>query len=419
MASIWINLRTGAWLTAIRIRGYSIIVLAIAVSAILGWIATSSSMIDLNKKPIGTDFSSFYAAGSLALEGKAAAAYDIAAHHARQEKNFGNATPHYVWLYPPPFLLIATPLALLPYAAALALWQGLTLVLYLVAIGAIVKRSGIVLSPRDWILPALAFPAVLINLGHGQNGFLTASLFAAALLNLPIRPIVAGVLFGLLSYKPQFALMIPLALLAARQWKTMTAATVTVLALILLTVVMFGPDTWHAFFASTTTARELLLEQGSVGFEKLQSAFAALRSWEAEIPLAYACQTAVTVLVGAAIVWLWRGPHDYALKAGALLVGTLLASPHVLDYDLVLLGPALTFLSLYMMKTGIRDFEATALAGCWIAPLIARTVADLTDIPLGLMAMTLAFEIVIWRAVTNTATHSRAGVMVRAGSNTS
>ncbi len=198
MASIWINLRTGAWLTAIRIRGYSIIVLAIAVSAILGWIATSSSMIDLNKKPIGTDFSSFYAAGSLALEGKAAAAYDIAAHHARQEKNFGNATPHYVWLYPPPFLLIATPLALLPYAAALALWQGLTLVLYLVAIGAIVKRSGIVLSPRDWILPALAFPAVLINLGHGQNGFLTASLFAAALLNLPIRPIVAGVLFGLL-----------------------------------------------------------------------------------------------------------------------------------------------------------------------------------------------------------------------------
>ena len=93
--------------------------------AIVGWVALSDGLVDRNGKPIGTDFSSFYAAGSLALEGKAAYAYDMAAHYIREQRLFGADTPYYGWLYPPNFLLVAAPLALLAYPDAL--WQGVTL----------------------------------------------------------------------------------------------------------------------------------------------------------------------------------------------------------------------------------------------------------------------------------------------------
>ena len=217
MPHAWQALRSGSWLTPARGRGYSLILLAIAALAIIGWIALSDGLVDRNGKPIGTDFSSFYAAGALALEGKAADAYSMAAHYAREQQLFGANTPYFGWLYPPIFFLLAAPLALLPYPLALAVWQGSTLALYLAVIAAILYRArrGNGVIARLWLPVAAAFPAVVINLGHGQNGFLSAALFGAALICLPRRPIIAGALFGLLAYKPQLALVIAFALPAA------------------------------------------------------------------------------------------------------------------------------------------------------------------------------------------------------------
>src|ERR1700716_731576 len=130
MTHIWQGLRSGAWLTATRARGYSVILLGICTVAMAGWVIVSDVLTDLNGKPIGTDFSSFYAAGSMALEGHAANAYDIAAHYARQQQIFGARTPYYAWFYPPFLLFVAAPLALLPYPAALVIWQAATLAFY-------------------------------------------------------------------------------------------------------------------------------------------------------------------------------------------------------------------------------------------------------------------------------------------------
>ena len=84
MAPFWQELRSGRWLTAERTRAYSLILLALYVIAIVGWIALSDGLVDRNGKPIGTDFSSFYAAGSLVLDGRAGDVYDMAAHYARE-----------------------------------------------------------------------------------------------------------------------------------------------------------------------------------------------------------------------------------------------------------------------------------------------------------------------------------------------
>src|SRR6266850_1968223 len=231
MTHIWQGLRSGEWLTATRARSYSLILLGICTVAAVGWVMLSDGLTDLNGKPIGTDFSSFYAAGSMALEGHAANAYDMAAHYARQQQIFGASTPYYAWFYPP-FLL-----------------------------------------------------------------------FIAALLMLTRQPLLSGTLFGLLAYKPQFALVIPIALLASNQWRAIAAAAATIMALSVLSVATFGTEIWYAFAASTDMSRKLLLQNGDVGFEKLQSMFAVVRMWGGGLPLAYIAQGAISIAAVCGVAW--------------------------------------------------------------------------------------------------------------------
>jgi hypothetical protein len=237
---------------------------------------------------------------------------------------------------------------------------------------------------------------VFVNLGHGHNGFLTAALLGFALLWLDRRPIVAGILFGLLAYKPQFGLMIPLVLLATARWRTLFAAAATVAALTLAVTLAFGLDTWRAFFASAPFTREVL-EQGGPGWHLIQSVFSFVRMWGGPIPLAYAAQGAMTIGVAAALIWLWRSPADFALKAAALCIGAILATPYTLDYDMMVFAPAIAFLAMHGLRRGFAPFEITALAALWTVPLVARSDAQ-AGVPLGVLAMLAMFLIVLRRA---------------------
>jgi len=390
---VWQELRSGRWLTAERVRAYTAILLAFYAIAVVGWLALSGGMTDPNGKPIGTDFSSFYAAGSLALEGRAGDIYNMVAHYAREQEIFGQATPYYGWLYPPPFLFAVTPLALLPYPLALVVWQGGSFALYLAAIAAIlrrVRREDAAVA-RLWLPAAMAFPAVFINLGHGQNGFLTAGLLGAALVTLPQRPLLSGVLFGLLVYKPQFGLLVPVALLAAGQWRTVLAAGITVIALAGGASVAFGTDIWSLFAATTETSRKLLLEEGNVGFEKLQSVFAAVRLLHGGIFAAYVLQAAASIVAGLGTAWAWRSCRDHDLNAALLIVSILLASPHVLDYDLTILAPAFAFIVASRWPDKFDNYDISVLAAAWCTPLFARTIAGSISVPLGLIVVVMLY----------------------------
>lgn len=400
MSRFWQQFATGAWLTQDRARIYSLLMGGICVAAMIGWVALSDGLIDRNGKPIGTDFSSFYAAGSMVLEGHAADVYNPAAHYAREQQLFGKDTPYFSWLYPPFFLLVATPLALLPYWLALAVWQAAGFGLYLGVVGAILRRARSTDAVAAlWLPVAAAFPAVFVNLGHGQNGFLTAGLLGGALCLLRPQPVLSGVLFALLAYKPQFALVIPLALLAAGRWRTITAATVAVAALVAGATLAFGIEVWSGFAGSTEMSRKLLLEQGDVGFEKLQSAFAAVRMWGGSVPLAYGVQGALSLAAIAGAVWAWRTPCDDAVRGALLVLATLLASPHTLDYDLMLLGPAIAFMVSAGVAGGFRRTEISVLAVAWVTPLLARSIAGMTAIPLGLLISLTLYGLVFARAL--------------------
>ena len=403
------TLRSGDWLTGDRLTAYPRMLLGVIVIATLAWIGLSDGLIDPNGKPLGTDFSNVYAAGELTLKGEPEAAYDPVRQHAAEQEVFGGrAVPFYGWHYPPLFLFAAAALALLPYGWALFAWMALTLPLYVAVMRAIVPR-------RETLVIALAFPAVFVNLGHGQNGFLTAALLGGALLLLDRRPILAGILIGLLAYKPQFGVLIPLVLAASGRWPAFAAAAATVVAAAAATYAAFGIESWIAFGESTGFTRQVVLEAGGTGWEKIQSIFSAARMWGAGVETAYVAQFAVGALIAASLVWLWRSAAAFPLKAAALAAGSLLATPYVLDYDMVALAISIAFLAAHGLRQGFRDYEISLLAAAWIAPLIARSIAGAIYLPLGFAVMAALYVVILRRAARDIAApHPRSSHLAEA-----
>jgi hypothetical protein len=392
MTHIRQGLRSGQWLTAARARGYSLILLGLSALAMAGWIAVSDGLIDRNGKPLGTDFSSVYAAGSLTWQGRPAAAYAPAMQHAAQRAVFdGREVPFFGWHYPPFFFAVAVLVAAVPYAWGLLIWLAASLAVYLATLRAI-------LPGRETLLSAAAFPAVFVNIGHGQNGFLTAALLGGALHLLDRRPWLAGLLIGCLAYKPQFGVLIPIALLAGGRWGTIGAAAATVAALVGLSFITLGGGVWHAFADSLTFTQSVVLEQGGTGWEKIQSAFSAARMWGASIHLAYAVQLALALMLAASLAWLWHSEAAFELKASALATASLLATPYVLDYDLVVLAVAIAFMVRHGIGSGFRDYEISLLAAAWTVPLLSRAVAGITGIPLGLLMLLTLYVFTLRRA---------------------
>ncbi len=387
-------LRDGRFLTRQRLTVYPLILLIAFAAAIVWLIATAHGLNDYAGRPLGTDFSDVYAAGVAALKGDAAAPFDIMRQWRQEQAIFGQATPLYGWHYPPFFLLVAAPLARLPYLVALALWQVSTLALYLWALAALIRKSAMPQWARDWhwVPLALGFTAVFVNLTHGHNGFLTAALFAGALSQLETRPLLAGVLFGLLAYKPQFGVMIPLALAAGGYWRSFAGAAVTILVLALAVTLLFGADVWAAFLASTHFTRTVVLEEGNTGFQKIQTMFSQVRLLGGPVALAYAAQ-GVTFLVAAfVLIRLWRRPASFGDRGAALCLATLLATPYSLDYDLMLLAPALLLVAAEGKKRGFRPYELSLLTLLWLLPLVGRSLAGATHIllaPFAILALLL------------------------------
>jgi alpha-1,2-mannosyltransferase len=387
-------LRLGAlsradWLSAQRARAWGWLLLGVTAAIGVGWIATAHGGLDLAGKPLGTDFTSFWTASKLALAGTPASAYDVAAHHAEQVAIFGRDTGYAAFFYPPIFLLVCLPLAALPYLASLAAW--------LTATGALYWRMA-----RAWLgeafgaMPIFAFPAVMSNIGHGQNGFLSAALFGAGALWLQRRPILAGVCLGALAYKPHLGIMIPIALLVAGRWKTFAAAGVTVIALAAASYGLFGLQSWRGFLADSSLARATL-EQGLVGDAKMQSVFAAVRLWDGGLGLAYGLQATVAAAAAAGLVWLRRRAPNGGAEGPAMIVAALIASPFLLDYDLIILAAPLAWMLREGARNGFLSWEKTILLAAFVLPAVSRTLATDIRLPLAPLVMAALFIAILRR----------------------
>jgi hypothetical protein len=385
-------MRDAPWLSAARARAYLRVLLILVIAGSVLWIALSDGQVDRNGKPLGSDFISFWTASKLALQGHAADVYRPEIHQAAQTALMPEMRAGYfAFFYPPTFLLICLPLAALPYLASLALWLGATLAAY----WQVARRFlGDVAGP----LPIFAFPAVLINIAHGQNGFLSMACLGGGILALEKRPVLAGALFGALAYKPHLALLVPIALIAARRWKAFAAAAATALGLVALSYLVLGAAAWQGFFAVSSLARATL-EQGLVGAAKMQSSFAAVRLLGGGVPLAYGVQIAVAILAAVTlIVFEWKRPRAEA-SGPALAIACLLASPFLLDYDLTILAIPLAWLAREGVRTGFLPWEKLILLIGFCLPLISRLFALGLGVPIAPIVIAAVLATVIRRGL--------------------
>jgi hypothetical protein len=210
---------------------------------------------------------------------------------------------------------------------------------------------------------AAAFPVVLTNTLVGQNGFLTASLVGGMLILLPARPVLAGICLGLLSYKPQYGLLFPLAMIAASQWTVFFTAGIVAAALAAMSWLAFGTESWQAFFHWLPMFSQAFLTEGRAPWGKMQSIFALVRYFGGSEQLGWAFQWTMIAAVAVTLVLLWRSRVRYSLKAAALATGTLLVTPYLFLYDLMVLAIAVGFLVRIGLSDGFRRHELPALGG--------------------------------------------------------
>jgi arabinofuranan 3-O-arabinosyltransferase len=313
---------------------------------------------------IANDFVNVWAAGRLVLDGHAAQAYDWTIHRQVQEAAVGHAFEGaYRWHYPPPFLFAAALAAVLPFIPAGLAWLGVTGALYAAAI------RGIVGDRVGWLF-ALGFPGALWNITAGQNGFLTTALIGGALGLMERQPVLAGCCLGLLTYKPQFGVLFPLVLIATGRWRVVLSAALTAAVLAALSWLAFGSTPWLAMMQTLSTANQLVLTDGGMGWGKLQSVFGLVRNLGGGETLAWLVQGGLAVAIAIGVVWLWRSDAPFELKAAALAVGTVLVTPYVFAYDLVVLAVPVAFLLRIGLAHGLSRLEGYALAAAGALLLI-------------------------------------------------
>ena len=304
---------------------------------------------------IPTDFVNVWSAGKLVLDGQPAQAYDWDIQKQVQVAMLGQSYQgNFAWHYPPPFLFVASLLAHFPYAVAFIGWAAVSLVPYLAVMRGIVGRPF-------GLLLALAFPVVLTNTLVGQNGFLTASLIGGTLYLMPARPVLSGICLGLLSYKPQYGLLFPLVLIAASQWTVFFTAGAVAVAVALASWLAFGTESWQAFFHWMPMFSQAFLTEGRAPWGKMQSIFAVVRYFGGTEPLGWLFQWIMSATVAVVLMLVWRSRISYPLKAAALATGTLLITPYLFLYDLMVLAIAMAFLVRIGLRKGFERHELPAL----------------------------------------------------------
>lgn len=327
-------LRDADWLTTERLRLIAVAMLtgAVVLTSIDFWAHTRHGLTDGGGEKLGRDFVYFWGAARQVAAGHAAAVYDVEAFRAYLVSLTGPDAQFNWFGYPPMAMLLALPIAALPFKLGLAVWilAGLALLAW------VLSRS---LGWRWAAIAAVAAPPSFLNVIGGQNGAFSAVLMAGGVLLLKRRPLLAGVLFGLLTYKPHLGVLIPVALLAAGRWRTILAAAATVAALVLATGLAMGWDTWAAFLHIAPMDRQIIEVRADM-WPRMPSIYVAARWLGAGALAAYACQGVVALATAATVFAVWRSAASQALKGVALLVGVFLVTPYAWDYDMVMLPVA-------------------------------------------------------------------------------
>jgi hypothetical protein len=312
---------------------------------------------DGTPRTLDSDFRVFWASARLVLSGEPLAAFN----DSRLDAEYGEVTTAWMpWLYPPGYLYLVAPLGALPYAVAF-----LTMTLLSVMAMALASRPFTGGVKPVWAALTLA-PAYLPALVIGQNALIWLAVLLAALYALRSgRPILAGVIIGCLTLKPQLGLLIPIALLASWQWRTILAATVTTILLAALPTLLTGIEYWSLLVERlglhadrmVTLIDELYLTVGP---------FYVASMLGLPTPAALALQWTITAIAALSVFVFWRSSRiGFDAKVALLMIAILLSAPYLWYYEAAMM-PAI---GLFLVRAGIlttRPWHLVLLALLWI-----------------------------------------------------
>lgn len=349
------------------------------------------------------DFLVFHAAARAFFEGKLALVYDIDAFTRFQIATYPDRlTPGVIFrpfLYPPIWLLMLLPLGLLGVAKAFGLFMAMTA-------GAATLAEGR-RDPWGWLAVVTSPAAVWVVLA-GQNTFLSVALFYAGLRLRERSPSAAGILLGLLAYKPQIWVLVPLALLATRDWRVLAWLAGTVAVLSLASLGVFGWPFWESFLDAAREAGSPAVAETMYRriYMHMTTLLAAGRLVGLPPGLAGMLQLAGALLAVAMVWFAFRrrpaGDTGLDCQIAVLATATFLVSPYTLNYDLLLLMPAAVALFRHGTALGFFPGERVLHLALWLIPTFGMVLNRL-HVPV-MPLLILWFGIVAWARLKGAAT---------------
>ncbi|MEW6769496.1 MAG: glycosyltransferase family 87 protein [Pseudomonadota bacterium] len=347
--------------------------------SIYGWVIIGSAALKpdffgLNHIALGTDWMVFYGAIRSVLDGHWALLMDgdrfTSFLNATMREHLSVPLEFRPWFYPPSFLVLLAPFAKLGFTASYIAFQ-----IFSAALLALVLRTNADEPRAAWpvILAVLASPAASINITDGQLAFLIAALLVSGVRLLPHRPVAAGLVLGLLTFKPQFALLLPIALIAQSQWRALAAAAISALSLALASALVFGIDIWLWWIPAAadhlTGSDPKWIATGRIWGH---SVFACVALLTDSLKAASAMQAAATIAGVASVAAAFRLDLRTDERLAILLAATILAAPHSGPYDAVLLAAAAALWLASRADARWRDWLMAL--GIWLVPVMSPAV---------------------------------------------
>ena len=359
-----------------RILVYSLILLCAYLFIFFYFIVKDAASSVKIPAPIGIDFGVYYTAGKMVLNGQAADLYNYDLFHFELEKTLGREIPQLLgWVYPPSYLPVIVLFALVPYYISLGLWALLTLSLAIYA--------GSLLLPKYkymvWLI--CGFPGVLMNLRWGQNAFFNTALIGFGLYYLGRKPILSGLMFGLLTYKPQMAFFPLLLLLITKNWKVLIWSGLFAIANIAISAMLFGFNPWYNFLNTFLSSTNALLNTMWIGTSAIQpTIYSFLRFLGVENLTIQFTLAIIAIIVTFVSAWVWRKTDRLTLRGAVMVLGIFLTMPYYLQYDLMILSIPLILLSYDCIQYGHRPYEIAIVTSLWFMPLISWPLVIFTKI---------------------------------------
>jgi len=330
--------------------------LATYISFVMVAATHTHNRIGLGGSPLFYDFSVFHTVGAMANEGHATESYDDAKMIAAERAAFPGNTLRLPWNYPPTFQIMLMPLGALPYVVAWLVWSGILYSCY-----ALLSRR-LADAPNVLVFLLLA-PGAAVNLFFGQNGILSTVLLGGGVLLLGSRPILAGVLLGLLAYKPQLAVLAPFALLAGREWRALAAAILSQIALILVSLALLGSGPWLAFLYKLAHPAAVFSSSSS-DWRAIPSVMIFARTLGLGTAVSSVLHWTIAAIAAAFALWTWHKTKDSRIRMAVLAAATMLVTPYLRSYDLLLL-----ILPIAVMLRGPTGWaEKLVLFAAWLMP---------------------------------------------------